>query len=154
MIRDFEKTQDELQLRTDWSETKCAAAQEKEALHLVLNLNLLLNQPTEAVIKSNLYNTQLVSEGHIARSKVVLVLVKFQAWMDVVPKEMKALVEWVDLDWAMDFTYFPEVDAFMKMPFKLVEVPASTFLGLLDLLLAQPLPNLVLELVKEVLVPE
>ena len=96
-----------------------------------------------------------LTEGHISGSKVVMVLVEFQARMDALLKEMKILVERVDPDWAMDFTQFPEMDAFMKTPIKPMEVPASTSSELLGSFLAQSLPNLVPELVKEApVVPE
>ena len=78
-----------------------------------------------------------------------MVLIEFQARMDVVLKEMKILVERVDPDQAMDFTQFPEMDAFMMTPIKPMEVPASTSSELLGSFLAQPLPNLVPEPVKE-----
>ena len=90
-----------------------------------------------------------LTEGHISGSRVVMVLVEFQARMDVVLKEMKILVERVDPDRAMDFTQFSEMDAFMKTPIKPMEVPASTSSELLGSFLTQPLLNLVLDPVKE-----
>lgn len=100
----------------------------------------MLSQPADAAVKANLYNTQLVSEGHIAGSRVVMVIVDFQARMDATLKEMRALVERVDPDRMIDYSQFPEVETFMKTPVKPKEVPASTSEGGLGSLLAQPLP--------------
>lgn len=120
------------------------------------NLNALLIQPAEATIRTNLYNAQLVSEGHITGSRVVMVmvLVDFQARMDAVLKEMRSLVERVDPDHAMDFSKFPEVDAFMKTLVKPVEAPASTSGGMLGSLLAQPLTNIIPGSAKDIPVPD
>ena len=141
IIRDLEKDRDDLQARTDWAETECREAQdrEKEALRLVRNLSTMLSQPAEAAVRANLYNTQLVSEGHIVGSRVVMVLVEFQARMEVVLKEMRALVERVDPNRIMEYPHFPELDTLMKTPVKSQEVAAAASEGGLGSLLAQPL---------------
>ena len=86
-----------------------------------------------------------MSEGHIAGSKIIMILVEFQARMEAVLKDMRQLVERVDPDRAMDFSQFPEVDAneFLKTPLKPIPVPVPVPVpsgsGGLGSLLEQPL---------------
>jgi len=49
----------------------------------------LIAPPAKVVIRSELLNNQLIREGHVTRSKVVMNLVDFQARMETVLKEMR-----------------------------------------------------------------
>lgn len=72
-----------------------AQHKEKDALNLVQNLTLLVAQPVDVVVKATLFDNQLISRGHVTTSKLLMILVDFQAWMKRVLKEMRQLVEWI-----------------------------------------------------------
>lgn len=87
-IRILESTQEDLQSQVSWAEGKCSLAREKEkeALQLIRNLSSLVGQLADTVNKSALYDAQLVARGHVAGSKIVIILVNFQARMERVLK--------------------------------------------------------------------
>lgn len=87
---------------------------ETEALHLVRGLSTLVEQLTDVVTRSTLFDARLLKEGHVTASKILVILVDFQAWMEAIVKEMRQLVRNLVPNRAMDFTNFPEIPAFLE----------------------------------------
>lgn len=137
----LEKSQNDLQARMSWAEGECILSQkkEKDALQLVRNLSSLIAEPTNLVVRSYLFDAQLVSKGYITRSKIVMILVDCQARMDVVLREMRQLVKRADLNRAMDSSKFSKVpeDLFLRTPVKPMSDPTPSKSGGLGSLLGQ-----------------
>lgn len=50
-----------------------------DAMDLVRKLREVVDVPTEVILRATLWNNQMVRKGHITRTKVVMILVNFEA---------------------------------------------------------------------------
>ena len=110
-------------------ELKVSRQREVDALRLVHSLKERIEIPEHAVIRSNLYSTWLETQGTMTGSKMVTILVDFEARMKMILKEMNKLLGFLDPDRALDMTEFPEVlvNLFRQTPVK--ETPSRQTSG-------------------------
>ena len=117
-IGQLEKEREGLQIQITGLEAELNVARQKEseALHLVRNLTQLVASPTNVLIRSEMFNHQLIKDGHITESKVLTILVDFQAKMEVVLKEMCKLLGHLDPDKVLDIQNISECKRYFPHP--------------------------------------
>ena len=106
-IRNLEKIRDEFHIKAVRAEEAATAARQREAdaLSLVRNLKDLLQNPAEVQANAELFRSRLAHEA-ITQPRIVVILSEFHTKLEILLKDMRALLE---PDRALDFTQFPEV---------------------------------------------
>ena len=135
-IQELEAERNLLQTRVNWAEGEMVAAKEKEkeALALVKNLTGAVNIKADIITKAALFDSKMISEGHITGTKVVTILVDFTARIERVFKEIQKLLAAIDPNHAMDFSTFPELPFVAGTPGKPVADQATRMEGLRGIL--------------------